>query len=266
MRALVWVLGIVSLVLVNVPSIKGLYPTQADLDSAAASFGDNAAARALNPEMLRLPPVRPAAAGFDDHRDALAWLDAEYDEFITRNVNIADSQRFTNAPEFSGALNLEYRTDLGAGSLSARMGYSYQSEVWPTTDLSEAIKQDGYGLLDAGIRCVVAPSFADIFYNNCFKNGILPVVLPKAQVEILMREAAETDRPFTVDLEKQEVTRPTGNEVFTFETDPWRKHCLLNGLDDVGIDRLHGSDATCVLCRNRSEGAHAVHIQCRKCF
>ncbi|HEX6143809.1 MAG TPA: 3-isopropylmalate dehydratase small subunit [Geminicoccaceae bacterium] len=92
-----------------------------------------------------------------------------------------------------------------------------------------------WALLDFGIRCVIAPSFADIFYNNCFKNGILPVVLPKEQVLILMREAAETDRPFTVDLEKQEVIRPTGNEVFTFETDPWRKHCLLNGLDDVGI-------------------------------
>ena len=92
-----------------------------------------------------------------------------------------------------------------------------------------------WALLDFGIRCVIAPSFADIFFNNCFKNGILPVVLPREQVEILMREAAETDRPFTVDLEKQEVIRPTGNEVFRFEVDPWRKHCLLNGLDDVGI-------------------------------
>lgn len=81
-----------------------------------------------------------------------AWLDAAYDEFINRGVNIADSQRFTNAPEFSGALNVEYRTDLAnGGNLSARVGYSYQSEVWPTTDLSPLIRQDGYGLVGAGV-------------------------------------------------------------------------------------------------------------------
>ena len=82
----------------------------------------------------------------------LAWLDAQYDEFITAGVNVADAQEFTNAPEFSGALNVEYRTDLAnGGNLSARVGYSYQSEVWPTTDLSPAIRQDGYGLVNAGV-------------------------------------------------------------------------------------------------------------------
>lgn len=82
----------------------------------------------------------------------LAWLDAKYDEYITAGVNVADSQRFTNAPEFSGALNVEYRTPLAnGGNLSARVGYSYQSEVWPTTDLSPAIRQDGYGLVGAGV-------------------------------------------------------------------------------------------------------------------
>ncbi len=82
----------------------------------------------------------------------LAWLDAKYDEFISSGVNIANTQRFTNAPEFSGALNVEYRTDLAnGGNLSARVGYSYQSEVWPTTDLSPLIRQDGYGLLNAGV-------------------------------------------------------------------------------------------------------------------
>ncbi|CAN7147803.1 TonB-dependent receptor [Pseudoxanthomonas sp. LjRoot168] len=82
----------------------------------------------------------------------LAWLDAKYDEFITSGVNVADSQRFTNAPEFSGALNVEYRTDLAnGGNLSARVGYSYQSEVWPTTDLSPLIRQEGYGLVNAGV-------------------------------------------------------------------------------------------------------------------
>jgi 3-isopropylmalate/(R)-2-methylmalate dehydratase small subunit len=93
-----------------------------------------------------------------------------------------------------------------------------------------------WALLDFGIRSVIAPSFADIFFNNCFKNGILPVVLPQEQVDILMREAKEAkDLTFTVDLAKQEVRRPTGNEAFTFEVDPFRKHCLLNGLDDVGL-------------------------------
>jgi iron complex outermembrane receptor protein len=82
----------------------------------------------------------------------VAWLDAKYDEFITAGVNVADSQEFTNAPEFSGAINVEYRTDLAnGGNLSARVGYSYQSEVWPTTDLSPVIKQDGYGLVNAGV-------------------------------------------------------------------------------------------------------------------
>ncbi|MGR4876228.1 TonB-dependent receptor [Pseudoxanthomonas sp. LARHCG66] len=82
----------------------------------------------------------------------LAWLDAEYDEFFTSGVNIADTQYFTNAPEFSGAINVEYRTDLAnGGNLSARVGYSYQSEVWPTTDLSPLIKQEGYGLVNAGV-------------------------------------------------------------------------------------------------------------------
>ena len=82
----------------------------------------------------------------------LAWLDAKYDEFITSGVNVADSQYFTNAPEFSGALNVEYRTALAnGGNLSARVGYSYQAEVWPTTDLSPAIRQDGYGLVSAGV-------------------------------------------------------------------------------------------------------------------
>ena len=82
----------------------------------------------------------------------LAWLDAEYDEFMSGGVDIADSQYFTNAPEFSGALNVEWRTALAnGGDLSARVGYAYQSEVWPTTDLSPLIRQDGYGLLNAGV-------------------------------------------------------------------------------------------------------------------
>jgi 3-isopropylmalate/(R)-2-methylmalate dehydratase small subunit len=93
-----------------------------------------------------------------------------------------------------------------------------------------------WALLDFGIRCVIAPSFADIFYNNCFKNGILPIKLPQEQIDILMKEAADADgRNFTVDLENQTIRRPTGNETFSFDVDPFRKHCLMNGLDDIGL-------------------------------
>ena len=93
-----------------------------------------------------------------------------------------------------------------------------------------------WALLDFGIRCVIAPSFADIFFNNCFKNGVLPIVLPQETVELLMKEAEEADgRPFVIDLEKQEIVRPTGNAPVAFDVDPFRRHCLLNGLDDVGL-------------------------------
>lgn len=88
---------------------------------------------------------------------------------------------------------------------------------------------------DMGIRCIIAPGFADIFYNNSFKNGILPIVLPKEHVEALMDEAENNPESLmTVDLEKQTVTR--GNRLsFSFEIDPFRKRCLLNGLDDIGL-------------------------------
>ncbi len=92
-----------------------------------------------------------------------------------------------------------------------------------------------WALLDFGIRCVIAPSFADIFYNNCFKNGILPIVLEKDEVDLLIHEAeTATDPTFTVDLENQEIRGPDGGTV-RFDIDPFRKHCLLNGLDDIGL-------------------------------
>ncbi|WP_313178631.1 TonB-dependent receptor [Stenotrophomonas sp.] len=82
----------------------------------------------------------------------LAWLDAKYDEYMDRGINVAKQMKFTNAPEYSGAVNVEYRTDLAnGGNLSARVSYSYQSEVWPTTDLSPVIRQGGYGLVNAGV-------------------------------------------------------------------------------------------------------------------
>lgn len=88
--------------------------------------------------------------------------------------------------------------------------------------------------LDFGIRCVIAPSFADIFRNNCMQNGMLPVILPQEQCRELA-EDAEQGLDLEVDLEKQEVRRPNGKASFSFETDTFRRHCLLNGLDDIGL-------------------------------
>ena len=92
-----------------------------------------------------------------------------------------------------------------------------------------------WAIKDFGIRCIIAPSFADIFYNNCFKNGILPVVLPQEQVDVLMRDAEKgANARITVDLEAQTVISADG-ETFHFEIDPFKKHCLLEGLDDIAL-------------------------------
>jgi 3-isopropylmalate/(R)-2-methylmalate dehydratase small subunit len=92
-----------------------------------------------------------------------------------------------------------------------------------------------WALLDFGIRCVVAPSFADIFYNNCFKNGILPVALPQEDVDRVMDDARRGENArVSIDLEAQQITLSDGS-VIGFEIDPFRKHCLMNGLDDIGL-------------------------------
>ncbi|MCW1919249.1 3-isopropylmalate dehydratase small subunit [Rhodobacter sp. KR11] len=92
-----------------------------------------------------------------------------------------------------------------------------------------------WALLDFGIRCVISTSFADIFFNNCFKNGILPIVLPQDAVDVLMEDAKKgANARQTVDLEAQTVTTSDGR-VFSFDVDSHRKHCLLNGLDDIGL-------------------------------
>src|ERR1044072_8896337 len=92
-----------------------------------------------------------------------------------------------------------------------------------------------WALLDFGIRCVIAPDFADIFYNNCFQNGILPIKLPQAEVDKLMDDAQRgANATLTVDLESQEIRGPDGG-VIKFDIDPFRKHCLLNGLDAIGL-------------------------------
>jgi 3-isopropylmalate/(R)-2-methylmalate dehydratase small subunit len=92
-----------------------------------------------------------------------------------------------------------------------------------------------WALLDFGIRCVISTSFADIFYNNCFKNGILPIKVTPRELELLMDDASRgANATLTIDLEKQEIRGPDGG-VIKFEIDAFRKHCLLNGLDDIGL-------------------------------
>ncbi|PHQ99695.1 MAG: 3-isopropylmalate dehydratase small subunit [Marinosulfonomonas sp.] len=92
-----------------------------------------------------------------------------------------------------------------------------------------------WAIKDFGITCVIAPSFADIFFNNCFKNGILPIALPQEQVDVLMKDAEKgANARMTIDLETQEITTSDG-DVFKFDVDSFKKHCLLEGLDDISL-------------------------------
>jgi len=135
-----------------------------------------------------------------------------------------------------------------------RPDFVLNQEPWRHAEILVAHENFGCGssrehapwaLLDFGIRCVIAPSFADIFHNNTFKNGILPVRLSREQCDALMEDAKlGANARVTVDLERQVVVRPNGEE-FAFEVDPFRKHLLLNGLDDIGqtLQRAASIDA-----------------------
>jgi len=119
-----------------------------------------------------------------------------------------------NQPRFEGATILLTRANFGCGS-------SREHAPW--------------ALLDYGFRAIIAPSFADIFYNNCFKNGILPVELSEAEVEELFERTRATEGyRLTVDLEQQAVFDDSGNR-YSFQVDPFRRECLLTGLDDIGL-------------------------------
>lgn len=140
-------------------------------------------------------------------------------------ANLFDEMRFTtdgdeisdfvlNKPQYREASMLVAGDNFGCGS-------SREHAPW--------------ALADFGIKCIVSTSYADIFYNNCFKNGILPVVLPREQVDLLMKDAEKgSNARIEVDLEAQTITTSDG-EVVTFDIDPFRKHCLINGLDDIGL-------------------------------
>lgn len=124
-----------------------------------------------------------------------------------------------NQPQYKGASVLIARENFGCGS-------SREHAVWALTDY--------------GIRAVIAPSYADIFFNNGFKNGLLPVILSEEIVDKIFSEIKE-GYELTLDLEQQKVISPSG-ETFAFEVDQFRKHCMLNGLDDIGLTLQHADD------------------------
>lgn len=137
-----------------------------------------------------------------------------------------------NQPRYQGASILLARENFGCGS-------SREHAVW--------------ALQDYGFRCVIAPSFADIFFNNCFKNGFLPIALNVESVDKLFEEvkAAEGYR-LTIDLPAQTLTTP-GGEVFSFAIDDFRKHCLLNGLDEIGLTLQYAGEIRAYEERRRRE-------------
>ncbi|WP_028471079.1 3-isopropylmalate dehydratase small subunit [Neptunomonas japonica] len=137
-----------------------------------------------------------------------------------------------NQDRYQGAAVLLARKNFGCGS-------SREHAPW--------------ALDDFGIRCVIAPSFADIFYNNCFKNGLLPIILNDEQVDQLFCEVEAVEGyQLTIDLEKQVVVTPSGAEM-EFEVDSFRKHCLLNGLDDIGLTLQNSADIKDYETRRRQE-------------
>ncbi|KXZ63451.1 3-isopropylmalate dehydratase small subunit [Acinetobacter venetianus] len=151
--------------------------------------------------------------GFGDNLfDELRYLDEGYlEQDISKRPKNPDF--VLNKPRFQGSTILLARTNFGCGS-------SREHAPW--------------ALNEYGFRTVIAPSFADIFFNNCFKNGMLPVILSEEIVDQLFKECEQEGYQLTIDLDAQEVRTPKG-KAFKFEIDPFRKHCLLNGLDDIGL-------------------------------
>ena len=147
-----------------------------------------------------------------------------------------------NQPRYKGASILLARKNFGCGS-------SREHAPW--------------ALQQYGIRALIAPSFADIFFNNCFKNGLLPIVLPEATIETLFQEvAAQPGYQLTVDLERQVIVKPDGSEL-PFEVQPFRKECLLNGWDDIGltlrhVDKIQAYEAERLAAKPWLAGARAL--------
>lgn len=159
--------------------------------------------------------------GFGDNLfDELRYLD---EGFLGQDINKRPKNPdfVLNQARYAGASILLARKNFGCGS-------SREHAPW--------------ALEEYGFRTVIAPSFADIFYNNCFKNGMLPVVLSESDVDDLFNECfVNIGYQLTVDLANQKVISPSGKE-YSFEVDAFRKHCLLNGLDDIGLTLQHADD------------------------
>ena len=137
-----------------------------------------------------------------------------------------------NQPRYQGAQILLARENFGCGS-------SREHAPW--------------ALADYGFRALIAPSYADIFFNNCFKNALLPVVLPEQAVDKLFRGVAASDGyHLAIDLDQQTVTTPSG-EAFRFEVDAFRKHCLLNGLDDIALTLQHVDEIKAFEAKHKSQ-------------
>ena len=138
-----------------------------------------------------------------------------------------------NEPRYQGAQILLARRNFGCGS-------SREHAPW--------------ALGDYGFRAIIAPSFADIFFNNCFKNGLLPIVLPEADVARLFHDAAAFPGfKLTIDLERQTVATTDGGTVFRFDVDAFRKHCLLNGLDDIALTLTHADEIRAFEAKRKAE-------------
>ena len=149
-----------------------------------------------------------------------AWRYLDHGEPGMDNAKREKNPDFVlNDPRYQGASILLARRNFGCGS-------SREHAAW--------------ALADYGFRALIAPSYADIFNNNCYKNGLLPIVLPEAQVDRLFAAVkAFPGFALTVDLERQTVTAPDGSIAFGFEVEVFRKHCLENGLDDIGLTLQH---------------------------
>ena len=138
-----------------------------------------------------------------------------------------------NQPRFKGATILLARKNFGCGS-------SREHAPW--------------ALMDYGFRAVIAPSFADIFYNNCFKNGLLPVPLTEGEVDALFYDAASFPGfKLVVDLESQTVATSDGSKKMRFDVDPFRKYCMLNGLDEIGLTLRHAEKIRTFEARRQSQ-------------
>jgi len=151
---------------------------------------------------------------------------------MDNSVRPVNADFVLNQPRYSGASVLLARENFGCGS-------SREHAPW--------------ALLDFGFRVIIAPSYADIFFNNCFKNGILPIVLDTQVVDALFKSVAAAEGyQLTVDLEAQTITTPEGESI-PFDVEAFRKHCLLNGLDDIGLTLQHVDDIRAYETRRGAE-------------